>query len=446
MTMAFQCVADVVGDRVGLERGDRSGQHVHLVPLDQLEGLRARSRRLPGRVAEGDLDLASGQHAAALLQRELELLPPSGGRTRRSVRSEWSGRRAARVPAPTPLPPRASRTTWTRRGRGRDVTWRAPLAAGLWRTWPAMSTDLRPSGPFCAILPGGGREAGQQRCRERSPSCRDCSPVTGKSDVPADQHAVVDAVVKVFGGVRGPFSMLLHSPKLGGAGARPRHVLSRRGRDRAESQIGRHPGRGARARSRLRVGGAGRRRAPQRRERRDHRSAPGQGRRRQAAPGRARDRDLRPSAHADESRRPGRLRRAQEAPQRPVARRAARRPRTTSRSCPGSSTRSRSRRPPTATSCRCFSTVRAPEMAPRPSTLGTPRGNPEARLDFPGGRSDGSARRSSSPTIPSGRWRWAERSRTWLRITVGARALAHSSCRAGRHFPRAASCPRSTTT
>ena len=40
------------------------------------------------------------------------------------------------------------------------------------------------------------------------------SPVTGKSDVPADQHAVVDAVVKVFGGVRGPFSMLLHSPKL----------------------------------------------------------------------------------------------------------------------------------------------------------------------------------------------------------------------------------------
>ena len=40
------------------------------------------------------------------------------------------------------------------------------------------------------------------------------APVTGKSDVPADQHAVVDQVVKVFGGVRGPFSMLLHSPKL----------------------------------------------------------------------------------------------------------------------------------------------------------------------------------------------------------------------------------------
>jgi len=38
--------------------------------------------------------------------------------------------------------------------------------------------------------------------------------VTGKSDVPAEHHAAVDAVVKVFGGVRGPFSMLLHSPKL----------------------------------------------------------------------------------------------------------------------------------------------------------------------------------------------------------------------------------------
>lgn len=40
------------------------------------------------------------------------------------------------------------------------------------------------------------------------------APVTGKSDVPAEHQHVVDAVVKVFGGVRGPFSMLLHSPKL----------------------------------------------------------------------------------------------------------------------------------------------------------------------------------------------------------------------------------------
>src|ERR1700741_1217148 len=40
------------------------------------------------------------------------------------------------------------------------------------------------------------------------------APVTGKADVPAEHHAVVNDVVKVFGGVRGPFSILLHSPKL----------------------------------------------------------------------------------------------------------------------------------------------------------------------------------------------------------------------------------------
>jgi 4-carboxymuconolactone decarboxylase len=40
------------------------------------------------------------------------------------------------------------------------------------------------------------------------------APITGKSNVPAEHQAVADAVVKVFGGIRGPFSMLLHSPKL----------------------------------------------------------------------------------------------------------------------------------------------------------------------------------------------------------------------------------------
>src|ERR671932_683658 len=40
------------------------------------------------------------------------------------------------------------------------------------------------------------------------------TPITGKAEVPAAHHGVVDAVVKVFGNVRGPFSMLLHSPKL----------------------------------------------------------------------------------------------------------------------------------------------------------------------------------------------------------------------------------------
>jgi 4-carboxymuconolactone decarboxylase len=41
-------------------------------------------------------------------------------------------------------------------------------------------------------------------------------PITGKSDVPDEHHGAVDAVQKVFGGVRGPFSMMLHSPKLAG--------------------------------------------------------------------------------------------------------------------------------------------------------------------------------------------------------------------------------------
>ena len=40
------------------------------------------------------------------------------------------------------------------------------------------------------------------------------APITGKSDIAPEHQAVADAVVKVFGGIRGPFSMLLHSPKL----------------------------------------------------------------------------------------------------------------------------------------------------------------------------------------------------------------------------------------
>jgi 4-carboxymuconolactone decarboxylase len=40
------------------------------------------------------------------------------------------------------------------------------------------------------------------------------APVTGKADVPAEHHRVVDDVLKVFGNVRGPFSIMLHSPGL----------------------------------------------------------------------------------------------------------------------------------------------------------------------------------------------------------------------------------------
>ena len=40
------------------------------------------------------------------------------------------------------------------------------------------------------------------------------TPVSGKADVPGQYHSVVDEVVKVFGQVRGPFSVMLHSPEL----------------------------------------------------------------------------------------------------------------------------------------------------------------------------------------------------------------------------------------
>jgi 4-carboxymuconolactone decarboxylase len=40
------------------------------------------------------------------------------------------------------------------------------------------------------------------------------APITGKADVAPEHHAVVEQVEAVFGNVRGPFSMLLHSPQL----------------------------------------------------------------------------------------------------------------------------------------------------------------------------------------------------------------------------------------
>ncbi len=40
------------------------------------------------------------------------------------------------------------------------------------------------------------------------------TPVASKADVPPEYQAVVDDVLKVFGAVRGPFSMMLHSPEM----------------------------------------------------------------------------------------------------------------------------------------------------------------------------------------------------------------------------------------
>ena len=38
--------------------------------------------------------------------------------------------------------------------------------------------------------------------------------ITAKSDLAPEHHAAADAVLKVFGHIRGPFSVLLHSPAL----------------------------------------------------------------------------------------------------------------------------------------------------------------------------------------------------------------------------------------
>ena len=40
------------------------------------------------------------------------------------------------------------------------------------------------------------------------------TPISAKSDLPAEHQALADAVLKVFGRIRGPYSMLLHAPKL----------------------------------------------------------------------------------------------------------------------------------------------------------------------------------------------------------------------------------------
>src|SRR5688572_13881172 len=40
------------------------------------------------------------------------------------------------------------------------------------------------------------------------------TPITQKSELAAEHQPIADAIVKVFGRIGGPFSMLLHSPKL----------------------------------------------------------------------------------------------------------------------------------------------------------------------------------------------------------------------------------------
>jgi 4-carboxymuconolactone decarboxylase len=40
------------------------------------------------------------------------------------------------------------------------------------------------------------------------------TPIASKADLPPEHQHAADAVLEVFGGIRGPFSILLHSPQL----------------------------------------------------------------------------------------------------------------------------------------------------------------------------------------------------------------------------------------
>ena len=138
------------------------------------------------------------------------------------------------------------------------------------------------------------------------------APITSKADVPAEHHAVVDKVVGVFGGVRGPFSMLLHSPKL--AERVLRLVTFFRDESIVEPKL-RSVAILAAVREReaayvwaAQVG----RRPPQRRERGRDRPPASEGRSGKASRRGKGDRDLRPPADAHEPQRPGGLRLAQE--------------------------------------------------------------------------------------------------------------------------------------
>jgi 4-carboxymuconolactone decarboxylase len=42
------------------------------------------------------------------------------------------------------------------------------------------------------------------------------TPITGKEQVPARDHAAVDSIVESRGAIQGPFTMFLHSPELAG--------------------------------------------------------------------------------------------------------------------------------------------------------------------------------------------------------------------------------------
>src|SRR5262249_815119 len=77
--------------------------------------------------------------------------------------------------------------------------------------WGASGRSAAGRSPTSSISTAGASPTRVSEWRKIMPRI---APVTGKSDVPAEYHGVVDDVLKEFGGIGGPFGILLHSPKL----------------------------------------------------------------------------------------------------------------------------------------------------------------------------------------------------------------------------------------
>src|SRR5438128_283011 len=108
-----------------------------------------------------------------------------------------------------PLPPAAAISTLAARSRSRCP---GPRRRHGERSLPPISSAV--TAPPSSSSRAWSDAADPTTIARKEPIMPRVAPITGKSDVPAEHHVVVDAVVKVFGNVRGPFSMLLHSPKL----------------------------------------------------------------------------------------------------------------------------------------------------------------------------------------------------------------------------------------
>ena len=133
------------------------------------------------------------------------------------------------------------------------------------------------------------------------------TPIAGKADVAPEHQAVVDDVLE--GVRRGPWPVQHDAAQPGADEALlPLVPLPRRKRRRRQAALRRHPRRRAGAEAAYVWAAQVARRGATALREETNRSAARQGGRVAISGGRGRDRDLRPSAHAHQSRRPGRIR------------------------------------------------------------------------------------------------------------------------------------------